>query len=332
MDIHQLLKILGGLLITLSVSLAEKKVYDKVRHRLKRGKGIWESALVRALHGPLQVFIWLYGLSLAIDWATPFFQWNKIAHLIAPARRTVGILLAFWFFSRFVKKLEPIYAVGRLLRFGLAIFASIFLLQSLFDLPLSGVLAFAGGSSITIGFAAKELLANIFGGLLLFIDRPFVIGDWISIPEKKLEGVVEEIGWRLTCLKTFDKRPVYIPNALFLTALVENPSRMTHRRLIHTVGVRYEDGDKLQSLLDTLRMMLAEHPDIDAKEPFYVHFVNFAPSSLEISIIAHTKKTDRASFLAVQEDLLFKIREYVRRAGAEIAYPTTTVHLEENKL
>ena len=91
-------------------------------------------------------------------------------------------------------------------------------------------------------FAAKDLLANFFGGLTIYLDRPFAVGDWIRSPDREIEGTVERIGWRLTLIRTFDKRPLYIPNAVFTTIAVENPSRMHNRRIYETIGIRYDDA------------------------------------------------------------------------------------------
>ena len=87
-------------------------------------------------------------------------------------------------------------------------------------------MAFGGIGGIAIGFAAKDLLANFFGALMIFLDRPFSIGDWIRSPDREIEGVVEDIGWRSTKIRTFDKRPLFIPNSAFASLTVENASKM----------------------------------------------------------------------------------------------------------
>ena len=102
---------------------------------------------------------------------------------------------------------------------------------------------------IAVGFAAKDLLANFFGGLMVYLDRPFAIGDWIRSPDREIEGTVEEIGWRVTCIRTFDKRPIYVPNSVFTQVTVENPSRMLNRRIYETIGVRYDDAAKVRDII-----------------------------------------------------------------------------------
>ena len=91
---------------------------------------------------------------------------------------------------------------------------------------VSGVMAFGGIGGIAIGFAAKDLLANFFGALTIYLDRPFSEGDWIRSPDREIEGIVENIGWRLTVIRSFDKRPIYVPNSVFasIADLPSNPN------------------------------------------------------------------------------------------------------------
>ena len=116
-------------------------------------------------------------------------------------------------------------AMAKLLRLSVIITAGLVVLQTL-GFSISGVLAFGGVGGIAVGFAARDLLANFFGGLMIYLDRPFSVGDWVRSPDRNIEGTVERIGWRLTVIRTFDKRPLYVPNSVFANIAVENPSRM----------------------------------------------------------------------------------------------------------
>ena len=228
--------------------------------------------------------IWLLGGSLAIfagnivvsDVASE--SSNMLLSLVRPMRRVGVILLVAWFLIRFIRLAEQklvapsgiettldhttISAFGKLIRLSIIITVSLVVMQSL-GYSVSGVLAFGGIGGIAVGFAAKDLLANFFGGLMIYMDRPFKVGDWIRSPDKNIEGVVEDIGWRLTRIRTFDKRPLYVPNATFTNISVENPSRMSNRRIYETIGVRYCDIDTLSNILEDVRVMLSEHKDID---------------------------------------------------------------------
>ena len=180
---------------------------------------------------------------------------------------------------------------------------------------------------MAIGFAAKDLLSNFFGGLMLYLDRPFAVGDWIRSPDKNIEGTVENIGWRLTMIRTFNKRPLYVPNSTFASISVENPSRMTHRRIKETIGVRYDDGSKLEAIIEDVREMLRHHNEIDTRQTLMVNFNSFAPSSLDFFIYTFTKTTNWVKYHRVKQDVLFRIMQIIEQHGAEIAFPTSTLHL-----
>ena len=171
-------------------------------------------------------------------------------------------------------------AVGKLLRASIVITGMLLVLQA-FGFSISGVLAFGGIGGIAIGFAARDILANFFGALMIFLDRPFSVGDWIRSPDRNIEGTVEDIGWRLTRIRTFDKRPLYLPNSIFTSLAVENPSRMLNRRIYETIGLRYTDVEKMPLILAKVKTMLEEHGDIDQKQILMVNFVTFGASAVE---------------------------------------------------
>ena len=164
---------------------------------------------------------------------------------------------------------------------------------------------------------------------MIYLDRPFAVGEWIRSPDRNIEGTVEKIGWRLTCIRTFDKRPLYVPNATFANVAVENPSRMSHRRIYETVGIRYDDAGKMAIIVEEVKAMLTGHPDIDASQTLMVYFTSFAPSSLDFFIYAFTRTTVWAEYHRVKQDVLLKVVEIIDRHGAEIAFPTSTLHIPE---
>ena len=193
----------------------------------------------------------------------------------------------------------------------------------------STILAFGGVGGIVLGFAAKEWLANFFGGLMLMLDKPFTEGDWIRSPDRNIEGHVEQIGWRLTRIRTFDRRPLYVPNSLFTGIVVENPSRMRNRRMVENFGLRYDDMEKMPFVLNRILDRVKENPDIDAGEPMYACFIRYDDSALLCQVRVHIKRTDRVGFLQVQQWVLMMISEAVTEQGAEFAYPTRRL-LSEN--
>lgn len=191
---------------------------------------------------------------------------------------------------------------------------------------IGGLLALGGVGGLAVGLAAKDLLANFFGGLTIYLDRPFGVGEWIRSPDKSIEGTVEYISWRHTRIRAFNKNPIYVPNAVFTSIVVENPSRMSHRRIKETIGLRYDDLQKIKPIVDDIRQMLQNHPDIDTKQTLIVNFTVFGASSLDILIYTFTKTTNWVTYHSIKQDLLLRISDIITGHNAQIAFPTQTVH------
>ena len=202
------------------------------------------------------------------------------------------------------------------------------MLQTL-GINIAGLLAFGGVGGIAISLAAKDILANVFGGLTVYLDRPFAVGDWIRSPDQEIEGTVEEIGWRRTVIRTFDKRPLYVPNAVFTNISVENPSRMSHRRIKETFGVRYDDMAKVAVIVKDIRDYLIANPEIDDGQTLMVNLDEFADSSVNFFIYAFTHTTAWTEFHMVKERVMLQIAGIIESHGAEIAFPTTTLHVPD---
>lgn len=220
------------------------------------------------------------------------------------------------------------HMIGRVLKFA-AFVALLLLFGEHFGMSVSGLLAFGGIGGIAIGMASKDILSNVFSGTMLYFDRQFNIGDWISSPDRQIEGTVEEIGWRLTKIKTFDNRPLFVPNSLFSSITVENPGRMTNRRISTEIGLRYEDADKVSAIVDDIRKMLHDNPEIDLTQDLLVYFNAFADSSLNVMVYCFTKTTKWAKWLQVQQDVYLQIIAIVKKHGADFAYPSQTVYLQK---
>ena len=218
-------------------------------------------------------------------------------------------------------------AVSKALQLLVLVLASLVALEAL-GLSVSGVLAFGGIGGMAVGFAAKDLLANFFGGLMVYMDKPFSVGDWVRSPDKDIEGFVENIGWRSTRIRTFDKRPLYVPNALFTSIVVETPSRMTHRRIHETFGIRYEDADKMEAICDDVRQALSKHKDIDAHQTLIVNFVGCSSSSLDFMVWCYTRAKGLVPYHAAKQRVLLKIVEIVLQHGAQFAFPTQSLFIE----
>lgn len=330
--------------LSLLADFIQRRVVKHTARKLEKTENLWDDAFLAALRRPLTMIIWIVGLSYAAEITSRQMD-PSFATLIEPVRDVAVIFAIAWFLVRFIRqaeaniiashqaKEEPVDittmdAIAKLLRLSVIITAALVTLQTL-GFSVSGVLAFGGVGGIAVGFAARDLLANFFGGLMVYLDRPFSVGDWIRSPDREIEGTVERIGWRLTVIRTFDKRPLYVPNSVFANIAVENPSRMTNRRIYETIGIRYADVDKMELITVDVESMLRQHPEIDTSHTLMVNFVSFAPSSIDFFVYTFTKTTVWTEFHKIKQDVLLKIEDIISGHGAEIAFPTSTVHVPD---
>ena len=326
-------------LLTVFGSYFVRRFIRTLKTRAEKTESKWDDTFFVALQGPARTLVWVVGLTFALERASVGLD---IEAIFSPLRSALVIATLTWALIRFIDRVQrrimhdpqsddldltTVDAIGRLIRITVMITSGLLVLQTL-GFSVSGVLAFGGLGGIAVGFAAKDLLSNFFGGLMIFLDRPFGVGDWIRSPDRDIEGTVESLGWRLTTIRTFDKRPLYVPNATFLSIAVENPSRMSHRRIYETIGVRYDDASQIRSIVERVRTMLEQHPDIDASQTLMVNFNQFGPSSLDFFIYCFTKTTVWTEYHAVKEDLLLKAYDSITEFGAEVAFPTQTLHLQ----
>ena len=331
----------GAFLTHIIYSKLHRKFYD----RAKRKEKLWEKAFLHAFYTPAKVLIWVVAISYSFDIAIFHFQAGALQEIVSGFRFVSATFLFLWFLIRFIKGIEinlsrpeksgprmdstTVRAIGQLMRVGTFVTGILIVLPA-FGIPISGIIAFGGVGGVAVGFASKDLLANFFGSLMVYLDRPFAIGEWIKIPEKNIEGTVEHIGWRTTRIRSFERRPIFVPNAVFTTASIENPARMSNRRIKADIGVRYDDATKVRTIVEDLEKMVRSHPEIDQRNTIMIHFVNFGPSSLDLNVYCFTKTTNWGKYRTIQQDVFLKCIDIIRSHGASCAFPTRTVHLNQH--
>lgn len=328
---------------TATVAFIVSRLILAIENKFKSTKNKWDDAFLHAARRPVVAFVWLQGVYWAAEVAHHFSD-AEVFKANGTVLQIGFVWVLVWFLFGLVKEVEKVLtspikmrkpmdyttvnAISKLLRAVIIITAVLTALQTL-GFSISGVLAFGGMGGIAVGFAAKDLLANFFGGFIIHLDRPFKVGDWIRSPDRNIEGTVEHIGWRLTTIRTFDKRPLYVPNAAFTTIAVENPSRMTNRRISETIGIRFADVHSMQKIVEEIREMLKNHEEIDSNQTLIVNFLAFNASSLDIMLYTFTKTTEWVRFHEIKEDVLLKVSDIIESHGAEIAFPTRTLHLPD---
>ncbi len=331
---------------TLIVRYAAMRLLRVLGKHLQKTQNVWDDALLEAARKPLSYFILIFGIAWMIEISDGYFQ----TELFSPenldlVRQLVFITLVAVFLIRFISlsesriltKLEKeessdqgsidpttLLALAKLLRLSIVI-SSVLVALPTVGIEITALLAFGGVGGLAVGFAAQDLLSNFFGGLMIYLDRPFTIGDWIRSPDREIEGTVETIGWRLTVVRTFDKRPLYIPNSVFTTLTVENPSRMSNRRIKETIGIRYQDASKMGDIVTEVKSMLEKHEEIDSSQTLIVNFNAYSASSLDFFIYTFTKTTNWIRYHEIKQDVMLRIIQIVHSHKADFAFPTTTV-------
>ena len=327
--------VLGTLLLRFLLKL----VLDRLANKLAETKTPYDDAFLEVVRKPAGWAIWILGILQAAEVAKSQTD-ATIFNAIGPMREVSIIILLTWFAMRFTARVtellsdrkekeerHSLLAISKLIRISIGITGFLIVLQSM-GFSIEGVLAFGGIGGIAVGFAAQDLLANFFGAFMIFLDKPFSVGDWIRSPDQEIEGTVEDIGWRVTRIRTFDKRPLYVPNSTFANITVENPSRMLNRRIYETIGVTYDDVTILPRILEDIRTMIREHEAIDASQTLMVNFNTFNDSSVDFFVYTFTKTTDWVEFHSIKEDVLFKISNIIVSHGGSIAFPTQTLHVD----
>lgn len=327
--------------IALTLTLLAGAFWRFFRKRLlklvSRTDNDWDDVVLEAISTPVSWIIFAIGASWVADISARHFS-SEMVTSIPVVRQLSLIVLVGWTMWRLVRRVEEhqidsgmdpttVQLVGKLAKLTVCVLVVLPVFQML-GISISGLLAFGGVGGLVVGMAAKDLLANFFGSLIIYLDRPFKVGDWIRSPDRSIEGTVEHIGFRVTHIRTFDKRPLYVPNSVFTSISVENPSRMHHRRIHETIGIRYQDAKVLSAVMDDVRTMLSEHPEIETGQTLIVNFNSFGESSLDFFIYTFTKTTDWVEYHAIKQDVLLKVLEIIHSHGADCAFPTRSLHLE----
>ncbi len=333
------------MIIAIATALVNQVAQFALRHAGRaatRTAFAWDDALITSANRPVLVALWVVGAGFMARVVQGRVDQAFLDQVLA-LQEVILIACAAWFALRFVARVQQniieqrtaqpdgldrttVDALGKLAKLLLIIVTLLVIAQTV-GIKIGGLLALGGVGGLAVGLAAKDLLANFFGGLTIYLDRPFSVGEWIRSPDKSIEGTVEYISWRHTRIRAFNKNPIYVPNAVFTTIVVENPSRMSHRRIKEVIGLRYDDFAVVAPICDDIRTMLQQHEGIDATQTLIVNFNVFGATSLDLMIYTFTKTSVWVEFHHVKQDVLLKIGAIIEQHGAQIAFPTQTLHL-----
>lgn len=191
---------------------------------------------------------------------------------------------------------------------------------------VNGLVAGLGLGGLTVALAAQDVASNIFAGMVILFDKPFLIGDWIKTDE--IEGIVEEITFRSTRIRTFDNTLVIIPNNKITNSTLINCSKMEKRRVKFDLQIDMDvDMKKLNGCIQKVRKAILSVDNI-IEESVLVFFDKIEDSGYNMFVSCFTTELSYANYLSIKEKINYKIIDVLSKEGIELAYPSKTVYLK----
>lgn len=326
-------------------SFLVRQVTNRLRAKHDTMSSKWSGAVWNSVRWPMHLLIWLSGWKWLVGaWIhyispTGAATWDaaqgKLSSLIIILVVTVFVIALLHNLERWLAAYEAetnharadgIQSITRVARI-VTVVVALFAMTDAIGYDVSNLLVAGGVGGIVLGFAAKDMLSNIFGTLSVYLDRPFNVGDVIEVPDKNILGRVEQMSLRLTKMRNFDRQQIFVPNGVFSQNILINRTRMTHRRLDEFIGVRYSDIHVVESIAKEIQQMLDEHPDIDSQQSRLCYLSRFGASSVDIRVYVFTSATDWEDFHRAKQDILMRAARIIEKHGAEIAFPTQTLHV-----
>ncbi|WP_223066089.1 mechanosensitive ion channel family protein [Paenibacillus caui] len=306
--------------------------------RASDSAAVWTDAFRK----PLRLFFTLLGVYLGIKYLLPA-AWESAVRLDRIFRSVIIILLGWG--TYIVSSQSSVLLVGigkklsmndtgmlipfltKVLRF-IVVIVTIGLVGSEWGFSVNGLVAGMGLGSLAIALAAKDTLGNILGGIVIIIEKPFSKGDWILTPT--VEGVVEDITFRSTQIRTFADAVITVPNSQMADQPITNWSKMGKRRITFTLGVALDsDRDRLSAAITRIKQLLMENEHID-QDTILVYFTDFNEQNLGIFFYFFTKTTVWAEYLEVRQLVNLEILQILEEEGIKLAYPVQRIFFENS--
>ncbi|MDR2147224.1 MAG: mechanosensitive ion channel family protein [Tannerella sp.] len=332
--------IVGAFILTAIIKLIINKIFKKITAKSKTG---FNHILIEALEKPLFMGILLFAIWIA---AMRLEMSVKLHDMIVKSYEMLDVLVITWFFARLFSFLlnysAQNYDSGDKNRFSLdpkllpvtkrSVLIIVWLLGILTALSNAGIelttlLGTLGIGGIAFALAAQDTIKNIFGGITIFTDRTFRIGDTIKI--SGAEGTVVDIGLRSTRIQTYDRQIATIPNYKLTDALIINVSTEPARRVVTELGLTYDtSAEKMQEAIDILKYIPEKISEINGQDITAV-FTNFGDSALTVTYIYFINPG--AGIYETRSKVNFEILKAFNRAGLNFAFPSRTLYIAGNR-
>ncbi|MBB3700434.1 mechanosensitive ion channel [Flammeovirga yaeyamensis] len=259
----------------------------------------------------------LVKLGLGINFAVLFFEFADI------------LVLRIGIFSKKSKKVdENLIPILKVIFRIVAISLGILMVLQILGYDITHLVTGISFGGVAIAFAAQDTIKNFIGSVMIFADRPFEVGDWVIV--RGQEGIVEEIGFRTSRIRTFANSILNIPNGSLADSDIDNLGKRQYRRFKTNLAIPYgTPPDKIEMFIKAIKKAVEEHPQ--TRKDFYeVRLNNFSSSSLDILLYIFFITKDWSEELQAREYLMLKILRIAQQMGIDFAFPTQTIHLAQN--
>ena len=256
---------------------------------------------------------------------------------------TLSTIFVFWLihqalvpFSNFFNQLEKILSkalviwIVRSLKY-LIIFLGVVAVLEVWGIKIGPVIAGLGLFGVAVALGAQDLFKNLISGILVLVEKRFKVGDWIFV-DGVIEGIVEDIGFRSTVVRKFDKSLATIPNFQFAEKAVINQSETSNRRIEWIIGLEYKTtSQKLEQIRNEIFEFIKNDEDfvVSANTPCAVNLNQFSASSIDILIRCYTKTSSYYEWLKVKDKFIIKIKQIVESSDASFAFPSQSIYVEK---
>lgn len=318
-----------------------RKIILKILHRVTQATAFaYDEEILDAFAQPINVVLLITGIYTAIN-VSPIDHAASILFIDKVLRSSI-VIAFFWgcynmsdtthglmvdVLARFgIRSEESVSSIiSTILRILIVILGFVTVAKE-WNYDISGFVASLGIGSLAVAFAAKDALANVFGSLIIILDKPFQIGDWIMA--NGIEGTVEKITFRSTCVRTFPQELVYIPNSLLSNTPITNFTRREKRRVDFILGLTYDTThDQMVNIIERIKEYLDQLEDVYS-ENISVTFVSYGDSSLNVRIICYTKTGVHSEYLAILQKINLELMHIIESCGVSCAFPSTSVYFE----
>ena len=315
-----------------------KFVVKKLESYVSKSTNSFDNSLVYSMEGPAKFFPIVLGFFVSTSYLT------ADSGMVDTINRSLITVLIFWTFHQVVGPFSAVIkSAGGLISKDLinwiikAIKILILILGfaavlDLWGIKIGPIIAGLGLFGVAVALGAQDLFKNLISGILVLVERRFQVGDWIYV-DGVIEGTVENIGFRSTVVRRFDKSLATIPNFQFAEQAVINKSLITNRRIDWAIGLEYRTtSDQLKNIKEQIENFIKANSNFSKSEDtiLAVKIEQFAASSIDIRLICFTKTANYLEWMNVKDLLAMEIKSIVERNKASFAFPSTSIYVEKN--